>query len=102
MPAENLDESRTDHEHDPEETREENAKRLVGKRIDEHRESSRKLRDRLRLHAKHLTAGDRMAAIEFLRRNEMLTIGLLEDTSSEPHEFAWPSDVVDREWEMRP
>ena len=87
--------------HDPEETREESAKRLIGKRLDEHQETSRKLRDRLRLRAKHLSAGDRMAAIEFLRRNEALTIGLLEDTGGELHEFVWPSDAVDREWELQ-
>lgn len=85
---------------DAEETRDEQAKRLIGKRLEEHQESGRKLRERLRLHAKHLSAGDRIAAIEFLRRSETLTVGLLEDTGGELPEFGWPSDAVDQEWEM--
>lgn len=90
----------TDKVYDAEETRSEQAKRLIGKRIEEHQEASRKLRDRLRLHAKHLTAGDRIAAITFLRRSETLTIGLLEDTGAELPEFGWPSDALEQEWEM--
>jgi uncharacterized FlaG/YvyC family protein len=87
--------------YDEEETRQEQAKRLITYSINRRSEETRKLVQRLTLHAKHLSRSDRMAAIEYLRREADLVVGLLEQTGDEEvREFAFPSDAIEQEWEL--
>lgn len=86
--------------HDPEETRNEQAKRLTAKAVNAHTQSSSKLRTKIRRHAQHLSRHDRTSAIDYLRGDAELTIGLLEETGGELPEFGFPSDAVDEEWKL--
>ena len=87
--------------YDSEETRQEQAKRLITWSINKRSEETRKLVHRLTIHARQLSRSDRMAAIEHLRREADLVVGLLEQTGDEEvREFTFPSDAVDEEWEI--
>jgi hypothetical protein len=86
--------------YDPEETRGDTAKRLIGKAIEKRGEESQKLFGKLVGHARRLNRSDRMAAIEHLRREQDLLIGLLQQTGEDLPEFVWPSDSVDQEWSL--
>ncbi len=88
--------------YDSEETREEQAVRLVKASVNRRAEESRKVIHRLVIHARHLSRSDRMAAIEYLRRDADLLVGLLEQTGDEDlPEFTFPSEAVNQEWEIR-
>lgn len=92
----------SDKVYDEEETREEEAKRLITWSINKRSEETRKLVKRLTIHARQLSRSDRMAAIEHLRREADLVVGLLEQTGDEEvREFMFPSDAVDQEWEIK-
>lgn len=92
----------SDKVYDEEETREEEAKRLITWSINRRSEETRKLVKRLTIHARQLSRSDRMAAIEHLRREADLVVGLLEQTGDEEvREFMFPSDAVDQEWEIK-
>ena len=87
--------------YDEEETRQETAKRLVSYAINRRSEETRKLVRKLTLHSRQLSRGDRMAAIEHIRKEADLVVGLLEETGDdEVREFAFPSDAIEQEWEM--
>ena len=91
----------SDKVYDAEETRQEQAKRLITLSINRRSEETRKLVQRLTIHARQLSRSDRMAAIEHLRREADLVVGLLEQTGDEEvREFTFPSDAVDQEWEI--
>lgn len=86
--------------YDAEETRNDTAKRLIRQSLNRRSELTHKLRDRLRLHVRHLSRSDRMALIEWLRRESELTVGLAEDANDEQPEFGFPSDSIDEEWNL--
>jgi len=87
--------------YDSEETRQEQAKRLITYSINKRSKETRKLVQRLTIHARQLSRSDRVAAIEHLRREADLVVGLLEQTGDEEvREFTFPSDAVDQEWEI--
>lgn len=91
----------SDKVYDAEETRQEQAKRLITLSINRRSEETRKLVQRLTIHARQLSRSDRMAAIEHLRREADLVVGLLEQTGDEEvREFTFPSDAIDQEWEI--
>lgn len=88
--------------YDAEETRDEQAIRLVKASVNRRAEESRKLIHRLVIHARHLSRSDRMAAIEYLRRDADLLVGLLEQTGDEDlPEFTFPSEAIDQEWSVK-
>lgn len=87
--------------YDEEETREETARRLIAVSINQRGERTQQLIKRLTHHARYLSRTDRMAAIEYLRREADLAIGLLEQTSGEDvREFAFPSESIEQEWRL--
>ncbi len=91
----------SDKVYDEEETRQEQAKRLITYSINRRSEETRKLVQRLTLHARQLSRSDRQAAIEHLKGEADLLVGLLEQTGDEEvREFSFPSDAIEQEWEM--
>lgn len=92
----------SDKTYDPEETRSETAQRLVKDAINKRAERTHRLINRLAIHARQLSRSDRMAAVEYLRRDADLVIGLLEQTGEDDlREFSFPSEAIDEEWNVR-
>lgn len=94
MPSENLDETRTDHAHDPEETPRQTAKRLVVGDMRKLTESYARLRKRLYLHGRFLASEDKQTVLEFIE-GELEQTRTILDGVGEAREFGFPSDLLD-------
>ena len=85
--------------YDPEETSQEQAKRLLSEAVNKRMVATYRLRDRLRLYVKKVSPADREALINFMRREDDITVAFADLANDEPPEFRFPSELVDEEWD---
>ena len=82
-------------QHDAEETRQEQAARLVGKRINRLRAQTKAARDQFGRHGRYLSDAQRREAVAYLRRDFERTLGVLEDADRDLPEFSFVPDFAD-------
>lgn len=83
--------------HDPEETREQQATRLLAKDINRLAEQHARLRERARRYGRVLSPPDRTAAIEEIESQAKMTVESFHQQDDRPP-FGFPSDVLNEEW----
>lgn len=93
-----MPDAKVDKQYDVEETREEQAQRLVSNKVNDLTKANKSARERFGRHVKHLTPEQRQSLVAFLRRDFEQTLGAIEDVGRDAPEFSFTPGFVDASW----